>query len=1244
MQLFVLGMHRSGTSGVTRLLNMAGAYFGPEGISNGADEGNPRGYWERRDVRAECDGLLKESGFDWWKLAGFSLDAIPEDVRARHLGALQRILLELDAHRPWVVKEPRLSMLFPLLRPHLEAPVCIHVTREPLEVAESLEARNGFPAPAGVALWELYTIHALRASAGLPRLQVRYADLIGAPVETTGDLVERLTELGADGLRIPTEQEITAFITPDLHRQHRSATDRRAVMNEHQVELAAAIDAGAPLHGARLPDEVSEGALRALRMFEEYRTHRDRIDQLDQAVAGREERIDQLAQTVAARDERVDQLAQTVDELSAGAAALERRVTAAGDALGSLQRRIGALKQARTWRLAEGLSTVRRRLTPGTAGRRRGPLDVVIADLEKVRGTLDPRDDAEPPGAVPTADPATRAAVSSLPTARRSRPKVAVLAWDVGHNPLGRAHTLAGILARRYDVEIWGARFPRYGSEIWAPLRDSALPIRVFPGHPMPEHLAEMRRTAQEIDADAVYVSKPRFPSLGLGILAKEARNRPLVLDVDDDELAFFEEADSLDPFDLLARPSDPSLVLPFERIWTRASSHLIGDADALTVSNVALHERYGGVIVPHARDERVFDPALYDRDETRRRLGIGQETRLLFFGGTPRAHKGVVELVRALERLGDDRYRLVLFDTRELNTLRDEMAGLDRWVIALRYQSFADLPALVGASDLACVLQDPDHPVSRSQFPAKIIDAMAMGVPCLVRPVPPLRPLVDQGVVHVWEGEEPLADRIARIFDDSDEAADRAQNARKLFEAEYSYESVCDVVAPTFEDLLNAPPRLTPRLASLTEAARRIFGADHERLCVRPRTPGLARRPAVAGQTYDIVMFWKQNDTGLYGRRHDMFIKYLERSNRVRSIVHFDMPTTPERLVGDYRRSRHSRNDQTRLVVRQTVRRILRRSDTPRVHYYTFLHSGPTTAHIGLKPHAHYADYVKELLRRNGFGDGPTILWGFPTNEDLPLLIDALEPDIVVADVIDDHRTFAEPGSPRHAEFERNYREVLGRSDVVLANCEPVAESMRDFAGDVHIVPNGLELPNGRPPVKPRELRSLDGPIIGYAGNLSQRLDVDLLEALVVARPEWRFVFVGSAHHDKTVLRLGSRPNVCFVGPRRYDEALGFIYHFDVALIPHVDNDMTRSMSPLKAFVYCAAGVPVVSTPVANLGDLAEMIAIARDPVEFLTAIEAALRTERAAPDVDALRAHSWDARIEQALTIVDATVGVGT
>ena len=92
---------------------------------------------------------------------------------------------------------------------------------------------------------------------------------------------------------------------------------------------------------------------------------------------------------------------------------------------------------------------------------------------------------------------------------------------------------------------------------------------------------------------------------------------------------------------------------------------------------------------------------------------------------------------------------------------------------------------------------------------------------------------------------------------------------------------------------------------------------------------------------------------------------------------------------------------------------------------------------------------------------------------------------------------------------------------------------------------------------------------------------------------------------------------------------------------IPHVDNDMTRSMNPLKAFVYCASGVPVVSTPVANLGELADLITIARDPDEFSAAIESALRVGRGEPDLDVLRPHSWERRIEQVIDLIDDAVG---
>jgi hypothetical protein len=311
-------------------------------------------------------------------------------------------------------------------------------------------------------------------------------------------------------------------------------------------------------------------------------------------------------------------------------------------------------------------------------------------------------------------------------------------------------------------------------------------------------------------------------------------------------------------------------------------------------------------------------------------------------------------------------------------------------------------------------------------------------------------------------------------------------------------------------------------------------------------------------------------------------------------------------------------------------------------VRQRTFVYSGSArTRPLRLPRRGDYPAYVRTVLDREGFGGRPVLCWVYPTNPFLPEVLDAIEPDVVVADVVDDNRTWYDPGTPRYLELERNYAEVLARSDVVLANCEPVATSMRELAGRVEVVPNACELPDpaARWP-RPPELAEVRGPIIGYAGNLSDRVDLDLLDALARARRDWTFVIVGSTHLDRSALALDHEPNVRLLGTRPYDEARGIIAHFDVGLIPHLDNAMTRSMNPLKAFVYASLGVPIVATPVANMEEMSELITVADGVDGFVAAIEGALAAGRTEPDAEALRPHSWEARVEQVLSLVDTTV----
>ncbi|MGX9718963.1 hypothetical protein [Stenotrophomonas acidaminiphila] len=244
MQMIVLGMHRSGTSALARVLNLMGAYFGPEGVTTGANQENPKGFWERRDVRALNDSILHAAGCDWNRVADFDVNAVSGKVLEDFNRQAAKLVLELDGHRPWMIKEPRLCLLLPLWRRFLEVPVGIHIYRNPVEVASSLHRRNGIPLSAGLALWEHYVRSALKVSEGMPRVVVLYRQLVEAPMDAVGKLFQELVEAGVGGLRMPSEREIAAFIERDLYRERESRSDLRAYAGRPQVALFEALQQG----------------------------------------------------------------------------------------------------------------------------------------------------------------------------------------------------------------------------------------------------------------------------------------------------------------------------------------------------------------------------------------------------------------------------------------------------------------------------------------------------------------------------------------------------------------------------------------------------------------------------------------------------------------------------------------------------------------------------------------------------------------------------------------------------------------------------------------------------------------------------------------------------------------------------------------------------------------------------------------------------------------------------------------
>ncbi|HVV96926.1 MAG TPA: glycosyltransferase [Rhodanobacteraceae bacterium] len=240
-EIVVLGMHRSGTSSVAGLLARFGAWPGENSaLLIGPD--NPRGHYELAELHSACVRRLAAAGGDWKQPP---VDALPEAIDAfrREVAA---ILDTLAPRRPWFVKEPRLCLLVRELLPLLTRPVFVHVVRDPLEVADSLAARDGLDRNDALALWERYTRSAFAATRGWPRIVVDYGELIADSYATATRLHADLVALGVQGLVAPDPVAIASWIEPEL-RRHAVAERDRAMLTASQRALLGAIEDGSVL-------------------------------------------------------------------------------------------------------------------------------------------------------------------------------------------------------------------------------------------------------------------------------------------------------------------------------------------------------------------------------------------------------------------------------------------------------------------------------------------------------------------------------------------------------------------------------------------------------------------------------------------------------------------------------------------------------------------------------------------------------------------------------------------------------------------------------------------------------------------------------------------------------------------------------------------------------------------------------------------------------------------------------------
>jgi len=314
----VLGMHRSGTSALTRVLNALGCGL-PATVMHGGDD-NETGHWESVPVMNLNEALLNSAGTHWADIGAvhegwFQSPVAPHFI----LKAAETLTAEYGDQPLIVLKDPRICKIWPAwdaaLRQCDYQPHVVLQIRHPLEVAHSLNRRNSLSIEYALLLWMSHVLDAEFFSRGQPRVVTSFEALLS---DWSG-LVAR----AGQGLALHWPQSIEsarydaeAYLRQDMRHhvvgnEHALTGPAHRMLMETYAIMQRWADAGEDLVDYPLLDSAREALRAGEDLFLPALREQQRVVQDIQArLADREQAIFQLDATVEEQTAKLTILAE----------------------------------------------------------------------------------------------------------------------------------------------------------------------------------------------------------------------------------------------------------------------------------------------------------------------------------------------------------------------------------------------------------------------------------------------------------------------------------------------------------------------------------------------------------------------------------------------------------------------------------------------------------------------------------------------------------------------------------------------------------------------------------------------------------------------------------------------------------------------------------------------------------------------------------------------------------------------
>lgn len=262
--IVVLGMHRSGTSALTKGLEALGICLGDRLI--GADKNNKKGYFEDKDIVAINNELLTALKTDWQSIKNISQDELLSLVKKPIFAEAEQLLTEKLSNTSVLgVKDPRMPRLLPFWKALFVkldiVPSYIIAYRNPASVVESLLKRDKLIPVKSYYLWLQHMIPSVLDTEDASRLVIDYDRLLADPKQQL-NRIEQAFNLKTIVNRAAIDTYANEFLDPSL----RHITDK-IQLNIPDDKLRHQVDIISSLFQQLAVDELSPDSQEVCKQF-----------------------------------------------------------------------------------------------------------------------------------------------------------------------------------------------------------------------------------------------------------------------------------------------------------------------------------------------------------------------------------------------------------------------------------------------------------------------------------------------------------------------------------------------------------------------------------------------------------------------------------------------------------------------------------------------------------------------------------------------------------------------------------------------------------------------------------------------------------------------------------------------------------------------------------------------------------------------------------------------------------------